>query len=134
MDGLVQQLGETIVDANWFHDWADLADSIPGHHRVVWLRVRADNAEESAVGSGIAVCHQSRDEPYLHAHSIWDEEPAAGGVGHLDCLGHDHLDDGGHLEALPLDCCCADTVFRLGLNGDCVAVEHYVDELGKLIT
>ena len=42
MDGVVQQLGETVVDTNRVHDWDDLADSLPDHHRDLRLCVRTD--------------------------------------------------------------------------------------------
>ena len=43
------------------------------------LRVRAGDAEEAAVAGGVAVRHQSRGEPDLHADPVRDAEPAAGG-------------------------------------------------------
>jgi hypothetical protein len=134
MDGLVQQLGETLVDANRFHDWADLANSLPDHHRVIRLRVRSSVPQKGAVDGGIAIRHQPRGEPDLHSHPIRDAKSAFGSGGHPDRLGNDHLDDGGDLEALPLGGGGSGAVLRLGVDCDGVATVDYVEQLGKLIT
>ncbi len=134
MDGVVQQLGETLVDANRLHDWADLADSLPDHHRVIRLRVCAGVPKENRLDGRSSVRHQPRGESDLHAHSIWDAESAIGSGGHPDRLGDNHLDDSSDLEALPLGGGRSGAVLHLGVDCDILAVEHYVDELGTLIT
>lgn len=133
MDGVVQQLGETLMDAPRFHDWFDLADSLPDYHRVIRLRVRAGVSQESAVAGRSSVRHQSRGESDLHAHSIRNAEPAVGSSGHLDCVGHHHLDDVGNLAALSLGGRGASAVLRLGFDCDLLATQHYVDELGAVM-
>ena len=67
------------MDACTVDHRADLADSLPDYHRHVWLRLRAGDAEETAVAGGFAVRHQSCVEPDLHAYPVRDEKPAAGG-------------------------------------------------------
>ncbi len=46
----------------------------------------------SAVAGRLAVRHQPRGEPDLHADPVRDAKPAAGGGGHPDRVDHDHLD------------------------------------------
>ena len=83
-----------------------------------------------AVAGGPAVRHQPRGEPDLHADPVRDAEPAAGVGGHPDRVGHDHLDDGRRLAALPLGRRGPGSVFRLGVAGDRAATVDHGDELG----
>ncbi len=48
---------------------------------------------------------------------------------HPHRVGHDHLDDGRRLAALPLGRLGTKPVFRVGVAGDCSATEHHSDEL-----
>lgn len=130
---MVQQLGKTLMDSHRFHDWFDLADSLPDYHRLIRLRVCAGAPQEVTVADRSSVRHQSRGEPDLHAHSIRDAEPAVGSNGHLDGLGHNYLDDGGNLAALSLGCRGASALLRLGFYCDILATEYYVDELGAVM-
>ena len=119
------------MDACSSDHWDDMADSLPDYHRHVWLRVRAGDAEEVAVAGGFAVRHQSRRQPDLHTDSVWDEKPAVGGCGHPDCVGHDHLDGCGRMEALQMGQSGSDSVFRVGLTGDSVATQHHMEQSMK---
>lgn len=47
---------------------------------------------------------------------------------------NDHLDDGRRLAALPLDRLGPGSIFRVGVAGDCIAIEYYCDELGINMT
>lgn len=87
--------------------------------------------KKTALARGIAFRHQSRGKCDLHSDSIWNAEPAAGGGGYSGRVGHDHLDDGRRLEALPLGSRGPSAVFCLGVAGDRAATEHHGDELGE---
>ena len=129
---MVQQPGEAVVDAGTGDHRADLADSLPDHRRHVRLRVRAGDSEEDRLDGRVAVRHQPRGEPDLHADSVRDAEPAAGSGGHPDRLGHDHLDDRGDLEALPMGGRGPGAVLRLGVDCDRPATVDHLDELETL--
>jgi hypothetical protein len=79
LDGMVRKPLEAKLDTNASDHRTDLANSLPGHHRDVRLRLRAGHQEEGAEVSGFAVCHQSCGQPHLHANPVWYAEPAAGG-------------------------------------------------------
>ncbi len=111
----------------------DLADSLPDYPRHVWLRVRAGDAEETAVARGLAVRNQSRRQRDLHTNPIRPEKPAVGGCGHPDRLGHDHLDGCGRMEVRQMGKSGPDPVFRVGLTGDSVATVNHGDELGEAV-
>ena len=53
-------------------------------------------------------------------------------TGHCDCLGHDPLDDRGHLEQVPLGRGGSGALSDLGIYRDGTSVEHHVLELGSL--
>lgn len=97
---MVREPLEAVMDARTGDHWANLADSLPGHHRQFRLCVRASSSTKSAVAGGAAVRHQPRGECDLHADPVRDAEPAAGCRGHNHRVGDDHLDDVGRLEAL----------------------------------
>jgi hypothetical protein len=115
-----------------FDHWADLADHLPDHHHHVRFRFRSSVSGQSQLADCLALCHQSRGEPDLHAHSIRDAQLAAGNGGHPDRLGHNHLVNSGHLAALSVDRRGPTTLFRMGLLGDDLAVIDYMDELGEI--
>lgn len=125
---MVQRTSETLVDACSGDDWTDLVDSLLDHFRHVRICVRANVPRQSELEGRSAIRHQSGGESHLYAHPIRDEESAARSRGHFDRLGHNHLDDGGNLEALSLGCGCSGAVFHLGFVGDRAATEYHGDE------
>lgn len=131
LDDLVQRTSETGLDTGPSDDWTDLVDTLPDHFCDIRIHVRAGVERQSELEGGFAFCHQSGGEPDFHAHPIWPKESAARCRGHSDRLEHDHLDDGGGLEALPMGRRCTGPVFCLGFVGDGAATFDHGDELGK---
>ena len=86
------------------------------------------------MASDIAIHRQSAGEPDFHTHPIWYAKSALGIAGYSDRVEYDHLDDAGHLETLPLGGSCSNPVFHLGFDCDSAAIEHDLDELGKIIS
>ncbi len=130
---MVQFVGETNLDACPGDHRADLADSLPGHPRQLWVRVRPGDQEEAAVACGVALRHQSRGEPDLHANPVRDAKPAAGCVGYSDRVGDNHLDDGRRLATLPLGGRGSGAVLHLGFISDRAATVDHGDELGTIM-
>jgi len=131
LDRMVQLTRQTKLDASPGDHRVNLADSLPdyfGHFRV---RLRAGDPKESTVARGVTLCHQSRGEPDLHAHSVRDAKPAAGGGGHSDRLGDNHLDRDRCVATLPLGGCRPGAVLYLGVAGDSSAIVDHDDELVK---
>lgn len=128
MDGLVQQLVETILDAGAIDDRPNLADSLPRHRADVWLRLRASDQTKAAMVRRRAICRQSCGEPDIHANPIRIAELTVGCRGYLDRLGNDYLDSGRHLETLQIGCFGAASVLRLGLDCHGHPAEHHLDE------
>ncbi len=59
LDRIVQLAGETKLDACPGDYRPDLADSLPGHPRQLWVRDRAGDQEESALAGNVAVRRSS---------------------------------------------------------------------------
>ena len=129
LDDVVQQSAITDLDARTIDHRADLADPLPDHPGQLWVRVRTGRSEENPLAGGVAVCHQPRGKPDLHADPVRVEEPAAGFPGHPDGLGHDPLDDHSRLEAASLGCRGSGAVPDLGLDCDRPATVDHLDEL-----
>lgn len=129
LDRMVQLARQTLLDTCPSDHRAYLADSLPDHPRQLWVRVCADVSRQGRLAGGVAVRHQPCGEPDLHADSVWDAKPAAGGGGYSDRVGHDHLDDGRCLAALPLGRRRPGSVFRMGVAGDSPATVDHLDEL-----
>jgi len=122
---MVQRPRQAKLDARPGDHWADLADSLPDHPGQFRVRIRTGDPKESAVARGVALCNQPRGEPDLHTDPIRDAEPAAGGGGHFDRLGHNHLDGDRCLATFPLGRIRPRAVLRVGVVGDCAAtVDH----------
>jgi len=116
------------MDTGASDNWTDLADSLPGHPRHVLFCLRAGDSEEGAIVGGVAIRHQPCGERDLHSDSVRVAKPAVGGGGHSDCLGDDHLDDGGDLEALSLGGVGSSAVLHLGIDCDSLATLHHLVE------
>ena len=82
---------------------------------------------------GIAIRDQPRGKPDFHANSVRFEKPAIGGFRHRDCVGNDHLVDGGDLEALQMGRCGAGAVLLLGVDCQCASTVDHILELGQMI-
>lgn len=125
---MVRQPLEAKLDASASDHRPDLADPLPDHHRDLRVRICAGHEEEIAVDGGLAVRHQPRGEPDLHAHPVRNAEPTVGVGGHRDCLDHDHLDDVCRLEALQMGRRGTTAVLCLGIDCDRAATQHHMDE------
>ena len=99
LDGMVRQFGKTELDARSVHNQPDLDDSLPDHRHLVRLRVRSGVPKKVAVACGVALRHQPRRQPALHAVLLWAAERSAGDGGHCDSVDHHSLDVRGRLEA-----------------------------------
>ena len=120
------------MDACAVHYRVDLATSLPSDSRHVRFRLRASREEEAAMDDRFAVRHQSGGECDLHADSVRDAESAISGGGHSRCLGDNHLDVDGRLEALQMGCRGAGSVFRVGIACDGATTEHHLEQLGAM--
>ncbi len=107
--------------------------SLPDHPCHIRLRVCPGNPQEGALDGCLAVRDQPRGQPDLHANSVRIAELAVGCPRHPDRLGHNHLDDGGDLEALQMGCGGAGAVFRVGVDCDLIAVVDDLVELGAVM-
>ncbi|MFT5525094.1 MAG: hypothetical protein ACI9HK_003060 [Pirellulaceae bacterium] len=134
LDGVVRQLVETVLDTSSGNHRVNLADSLRDHHRDVRLRVHAGDQKKITVDRGTAFRHQSVSERDLHAASVRDAKLAAGRSGYSGRLVYNHLDDSCHLVALQMGCGGSGAILGLGQYCDSAAIEHDVDELGKVIT
>lgn len=121
------------MDTGTVHNRFRLAVSLSDHPDHVRLRVRAGVAKKAALEGGRSLRHQSHRQFDLHANPIWAEELATGCLGHSDRLGDNHLDVGGHLEALQMGRCGSSALFCLGVDCLGVAVVDDVVELGAVM-
>lgn len=110
-----------------------MADSLPNHARQFWVGVRADVSRQSELAGRIAIRHQPYSELDLHSDPVWNAEPAVGCVGYSDRVGDDHLVCHRSLAALQMGCRGSIAILHLGISCDCVAIEHHLDELGKIM-
>ena len=131
LDRVVHFARQTRLDARPGDHRADLADSLPDYPGQLRLRVRPGVQEEVAVARGVALRHQSCGEFDLYADPIRDAKPAAGGGGHSDRLGDNHLDRDRCVATLPLGGCRPGAVLYLGVAGDSSAIVDHGDELVK---
>lgn len=130
---MVRLLGKARLDTGAVHDWHYLAMSLPDHPCHIRLRVRSSDPQEPAGESCPAFRHQYRRQPHLHAYSIWATKPSTRYGRHPDRVGHNHLDDVGYLDALPMDRYRPNPIFRLGVASDCLATVDHVWELWPMI-
>ena len=130
---MVRQFGKTLVDTRASDHRPDLANSLPDHPHQLWVRVRPGDQEEAAVAGGVAVRHQFRGEPDLHADPVRNAKPATGGGGYSDRLDHNHLVRNRHMAALQMGRRRSGAVFHLGVIGDSSATLDYLDELGTIM-
>ena len=128
---MVQLARQTPVDARPGDHRTDLADSLPDHPGQLWVRLRSGDPKESAVDCDVAVRHKPCDESDLHADPVRNAEPAAGGGGHPDRLGDNHLDDDRRLATLLLGGRGSSALLYLGVVGDGAATLDHGDELGE---
>ena len=63
------------MDAGASDDWTDLADSLSGHFVDVWLRVRSDHSEESALEGGSSLLYQPGGESGFYSDPVRAEVP-----------------------------------------------------------
>lgn len=110
-----------------------MADSLPNHSRQLWIRFRADVSRQSELAGRIAIRHQPYSELDLHSDPVWNAEPAVGCVGYSGRVGDDHLVCHRNLAALQMGCRGSSAILHLGISCDCVAIEHHLDELGKIM-
>lgn len=120
------------MDACAGYHRVDLATSLPSDSRHFWFRLCASRAAQASVDDRFAIRYQSGGKRDLHADSVRPAQLAVSGGGHSRCLGDNHLDVDGRLEALQMGCSGAGSVFRVGLNCDRASTEHYFEQLGHL--
>jgi hypothetical protein len=129
---MVQLTGETKLDARTGDDWNDLANSLPGNSRYLWIRFCAGVPWQDYLDGRIAVCHQSRSQLGVYTDSIRTEKHATCSGGYPDRLGNDSLVYGCYLAAQQMGCFCASALLCLGIACHSIAIEHRLDELGEI--